>query len=192
MANAVKELARAMATPCKGDMESPKRLGRYLRGKPRLVQWFNWQPAVDTVVTYSDVGWVGCKATRKSTTGGCIKTGARTIKAWNTIQFLVALSSGESELYASLKAAAETLGVISMAKDSGWELQVYGDASAALGIIHRRGLRKTFTYRQGCYGCSKLLQSKGSDLERCGESKILPTYSPSTWMKQRARPIPPH
>ena len=55
------------------------------------------------------------------------------------------MSSGESELYAALKAAAETLGVMSMLKDLHWEMEgkIYGDASAALGIINRIGLGKT-------------------------------------------------
>ena len=55
------------------------------------------------------------------------------------------MSSGKSELYATLKAAAETLGFRSMLKDLNWKVagQVYGDASAALGIINRTGLGKT-------------------------------------------------
>ena len=67
------------------------------------------------------------------------------LKGWSKTQSLVALSSGESELCASLKAAAETLGMISVMKDLGREVtgEVWGDASAALGIINRRGLGKT-------------------------------------------------
>ena len=58
---------------------------------------------------------------------------------------MIALSSGESELYASLKASAETLGVLAMLKDLGWRMhgEVWGDANAALGIINRRGVGKT-------------------------------------------------
>ena len=134
-----------MATPTMGDLTRLKRLGRYLKGKPRLQQWFVWQPKQEKLVTYSDADWAGCKQTRKSTTGGCIMVGAHSIKSWSRTQSLIALSSGESELYASLKAAAETLGVLSMAKDLNWNLkgEVWGDASAALGIIHRKGLGKT-------------------------------------------------
>ena len=134
-----------MATPTMGDLTRLKRLGRYLKGKPRLQQWFVWQPRQEKLVTYSDADWAGCKQTRKSTTGGCIKIGLHTIKGWSKTQALVALSSGESELYASLKAAAETLGLMSMLKDLHWEMEgkVYGDASAALGIINRTGLGKT-------------------------------------------------
>ena len=48
-------------------------------------------------------------------------------------------------MYAALNAAAETFGILSMAKDFKWRLlgEVHGDASAALGIIHRKGLGKT-------------------------------------------------
>ena len=54
-------------------------------------------------------------------------------------------SSGESELYATLRAAAETFGVIAMYKDFGMEVagEIWGDARAALGIMHRNGLEKT-------------------------------------------------
>ena len=71
--------------------------------------------------------------------------GSHNIKSWSRTQALVALSSGESELYASLKAAAEALGILSMAMDFEWRMkgEVHGDASAALGIIHRKGLGKT-------------------------------------------------
>ena len=141
----MKELARAMSNPSNGDWLKLKRLGRYIKGRPRLQQIFAWQLAQGMVTTYSDADWAGCKQSRKSTTGGCITVGKHTIKGWSKTQALVALSSGESELYASLKAAAETLGLMSMLKDSNWKMagQVYGDASAALGIIHRTGLGKT-------------------------------------------------
>ena len=56
-------------------------------------------------------------------------------------QPLLALSSGENEFYAALKASAEGLGMMSLLKDFNYVVtgEVWGDASAALGIIHRRG-----------------------------------------------------
>ena len=71
--------------------------------------------------------------------------GRHITKAWSKTQSLIALSSGESELYSTLKAAAETLGLLAMLKDLGWVLtgEVWSDASAALGIINRNGLGKT-------------------------------------------------
>ena len=110
IAYAVKELARAMSKPTNGDWLRLKRLGRYIKGRPRVQQVYEWQSAQGMVITYSDADWAGCKQTRKSTTGGCITIGKHTIKGWSKTQSLVALSSGESELYAMLRAAAKTLG----------------------------------------------------------------------------------
>ena len=58
------------------------------------------------------------------------------------MQTLIALSSAEAELYGPVKASSEGLGVRSLCKDFGCNLQirVYSDSSAALGIIHRKGL----------------------------------------------------
>ena len=71
--------------------------------------------------------------------------GGRLLKGWAQTQTLVALSSGESELYATLRAASEGMGLLAIAKDLGIKLrgEVWGDASAALCIIKRRGLGKT-------------------------------------------------
>ena len=91
------------------------------------------------MTTFSDADWAGCRETRKSTTGGCVTIGKHTIKGWSKTQSLIALSSGESELYATLKAAAETLGMLSMLKDLGWKLggESWRYANAAVGIINR-------------------------------------------------------
>lgn len=150
---AVKELARQMATPRRGDMQRLKRLGRYLKGRPRLQQEYCWQNAQQIMKTLGDADWAGCRETRKSTTGGCITVGAHNIKSWSRTQSLIALSSGESELYAALKASAETPGMLAILNDLGWRLrgEVWGDASAALGIINRQGLGKTRHIDTGCF-----------------------------------------
>ena len=128
IAFAVKELAKAMSKPTRGDMQRFKRLARYLKGKPRLLLNFNWQPMQSIVITYSDADWAGCRDARKSTTGGCITVGSHSIKGWSETQSLIVLSSGESELYASLKASAETFGLLAMMKDLGWRMngEVWG------------------------------------------------------------------
>ena len=71
--------------------------------------------------------------------------GSHCIKTWSKTQALTALSSGESEFYGCLKAAAEGLGLLSIMRDLGYSCrgQVYGDASAALGITNRKGLGRT-------------------------------------------------
>ena len=65
--------------------------------------------------------------------------GSHSIKRWSKTQALIALSSGESELYAALNAAAEILGIMSVFKDLNWQMEgrAYGDASAILGVINR-------------------------------------------------------
>ena len=71
--------------------------------------------------------------------------GGHLLKSWSKTQVLTALSSGESEFYGALKASAEGLGALSILRDYGISLrgQVFGDASAALGIISRKGLGRT-------------------------------------------------
>ena len=134
-----------MANPTEGEWQRLKRLGRYLKGKPRLQQIYKGQHEQTILKVYSDADWAGCKVTRKSTAGGCVKIGEHIIKGWSKAQSLIALRPGRSELYATLKAAAEGLGIMAVLSDLGWLMrgEVWGDASAALGIIHRRGLGKT-------------------------------------------------
>ena len=145
VAYAVKVLAKAMAKPTRADWDRLKRLGRYLAGRPRMQIMYEWQSTRRKLTTYSDADWAGDKQIRKSTSGGCLVIGKHLIKGWSKTQALVAFRSAESELYATLRTSAETLGIFSMAKDMGYTLAgcVWGDASAALGIIHRKGLGRT-------------------------------------------------
>ena len=70
--------------------------------------------------------------------------GKHLIKSWSSTQSVIALSSGEAELYALVKGASQTLGLISMAGDFGITLngRVHTDSSAAVGICTRKGLGK--------------------------------------------------
>lgn len=87
----------------------------------------------------------GLQVKQKIHNRGGIKIGEHTIKGWSRTHSLIALNSGEFEVYAALKAAAEGLGLLSMLNDLGWFMngEVWGDARAALGIIDRRGVGKT-------------------------------------------------
>ena len=60
-------------------------------------------------------------------------------------QTVLALSSGEAELYALVKGAAQSFGIMAMFADFGLEVSctVCTDASAAIGMVHRQGLGKT-------------------------------------------------
>ena len=141
---AAKEASRRMSKPRKGDWLLLKRVGRYLRKAPRAVQLMVWQQWPGRIETFVDSDWAGCKATCKSTSGGAMMVGRHMIKSWSTAQATVALSSGEAELYALVKGASQSLGLISLAGDMGLDMdaRVHTDSSAALGIASRKGLGK--------------------------------------------------
>ena len=88
-----KEFARAMAKPTIVDQQRLKRLARYLKGRPRLELQYRWQPRQSIVTT-----WAGCRESRKSTMGRCMKIGTHCIKGWRETQSLIALSSGNPSL----------------------------------------------------------------------------------------------
>ena len=70
--------------------------------------------------------------------------GRHLIKSWSRQQRVIALSSAEAETYGMVACSAELLGVQACARDLGMEYTaaVYADASAALGIVQRRGIGK--------------------------------------------------
>ena len=133
-----------MANPRQGDWAALKRIGRYLKGSPRLVQHFRWQKMPESVDVFTDSDWAGCRSTCRSTSGGITRSGAHTLKTWSSTQATVALSSAEAELYALTKGAAQALGFITLMADMGVQVKatVHTDASAAIGIARRAGLGK--------------------------------------------------
>ncbi len=139
---AIKEIARRMATPRTGDWCLLKRLGRYLVGTPRAKFMYYWQHIPTYLDVYVDSDWAGCKGSCRSTSGGAVKMGYHTVKTWSSTQAVVALSSGEAELYGLTKGAATALGLSSLAADFGLKMhiKVHTDASAAIGIVHRQGV----------------------------------------------------
>ena len=105
---AAKQASRYMATPRVSDWALLKRTARYLVGCPRSVQTFRWQVPPSMVTTFTDSDWAGDRSSRKSTSGGVVCLGHHMIKSLSSTQQLVALSSGEAELYAFIKGASQT------------------------------------------------------------------------------------
>ena len=93
---------------------------------------------------FTDSDWAGDRVNRKSTSGGALVLGGHTLKTWGKDQSVIAMSSGEAELYAANYGGAQALGIKSMAKDLGIEIriEILIDAKAAMGIINRQGLGK--------------------------------------------------
>ena len=134
-----------MSAPTARSWRRWKRVGRYLKQRPRLVWRFDWQAETDVIDVSTDANWCGCKLSRKSTSGGTICRGKHLIKAWSKTQAILAKSSAESELYAVVKGACEGLGISTLLKDFGEvnpHVRMHLDATAADGIIERRGLNK--------------------------------------------------
>ena len=131
-----------MASPTTLSWSRLVRLGRYFLGRPRAVLEFSWQDFAPTIDIFTDANWAGCKAARKSTSGGVAMLGRCCVKSWSKTQNTIAQRSAESELLATVRGATEGIGLISLAQDIGIKLDVrmHVDASAALGIIERRGV----------------------------------------------------
>ena len=141
---ATKELARKMQKPNAHDWRALKRLGRYLKGRPRAVMIYRRQRMPKTLHIVVDSDHAGCLRTRKSTTGMCVDFGRHTVKSHSGIQSTIALSSAESETYALVKGAAMGLSVQSLLWDWNIEVRVklHSDSSSAIAFGQRRGLGK--------------------------------------------------
>ena len=141
---AVKEAARAMSKPRRSHLGLVKKIGKYLKGAPRLVSHFRWQRQPSTITAFTDSDWAGCSRTARSTSGGVVTIGEHTIKTHCRQQKVVALSSAEADLYAMVSASAEALAMVAYGRDVGLDLkcELYCDSSAALGIAQRAGIGK--------------------------------------------------
>lgn len=139
---AVKEVARGMANPRAQDMDKLIRLGKYLLGKPRYVMVFTKQRDVHAIHSFGDSDFAGEIETRKSTSGGSCCIGDHTVKSWASTQSIIALSTGEAELYAINRSAAIALGLQSLMYDLGvsLDIKIFTDASTGKSIASRRGL----------------------------------------------------
>ena len=138
-----KELARDTQKPTEQSMTNLKRLGRYLKKRPRLVQLFVEQASTAGVVrldVYGDSDHAGCLKTRKSTTGMVLMRDAHCLKVSSHTQSTI--SRGESEYYGIVKCAAIGLGARSMLSDFGMcaDVVVRTDSSSGLAVGSRRGL----------------------------------------------------
>ena len=145
IAEATKSLARHMKAPNEAAWSDLKRLGRYLRGKPRLVYEYHPQRFQKDLTVYCDSDHAGCLITRRSTTGIVTMHGSHCIKHSSNVQTTVSLSSGESEFYAIVKAGAVGLSQQALLHDWGIKvnLRVLSDSSAARGTCSRQGLGQT-------------------------------------------------
>ena len=148
-----------MRSPGKADLEALRRLGRYLLDSPWVVYDFQWGSVGDQLVVYADTDFAGCRAARRSTSGGCALWGGKLVKHWSTTQKAITLSSGEAELGGVVKAASEALGLQSVAEDLG-----VTDSSAAVGICRRAGIGRVRHLAVGQLWIQELVRDEVVDL----------------------------
>ena len=174
---AAKELARAMQEPAASDFDALKRAARFLLSFPRTVQDFPRQLEVPTKITcFSDSDHAGCLKTRRSSSSVKVFYGRHLLRSSSTTQTVVALSSGESEFYAAVRAASTGIGAVSMLRDLGRDLEnpvevkvkhqdnpcleIRADASAGIGIASRRGAGRVRHIATPTLWLQKLIQDK--------------------------------
>ncbi len=178
LSQATKELCRRMSSPRAADLRALLRVARYLVGAPRLVYEYPWQRG-PVLRAYTDSDFAGCVHMRLSTSGGAALLGAHLLKHWATTQKKITLSSGEAELGAVVRGFSEILGLQSVARDLGVELQpeVHADSSAAIGICNRSGIGKVRHLAVAQLWVQDLVRSK-----RCRLYKVLGTQNPADLM----------
>ena len=137
-------LARGMASPRQSDFVRLKRVAWYIKAHPRLVVKFEFQPETQELVLMTDSDWANDARSRKSHSGGVIKLGGHLISHWSRIQPVIALSSGEAELYSGVTGMSRFLGLVHLARDlrgNDWgSLSHHVDAAACKGMLMRRGV----------------------------------------------------
>ena len=67
-----------------------KEIGRYFKGRPRLVLRFDWQFGQDVIDVHSDANWAGGKRSRTSSSGCTIAIGSHLIKSYAKTQAVIA------------------------------------------------------------------------------------------------------
>ena len=105
---------------------------------------YKYQKLPWKVIVWSDSDFAGCQRTRRSTSGGVVMFGGHCLKTYASTQPLIALSVGEAEYYGIVKGGCTGLGLQSLFKDLGVdvEVQINTDSSTGKSVASRRGAGK--------------------------------------------------
>ena len=150
--NSVEELMREMASPRAKDLIALKREDRYTFTYLRKACRYLWTPS-DSNIEVASQTLPDVLRRRKSTVGGVVLWSGQFVKAWakTKAKGVRALSSGESELVAIVRAATESLGLQSILSDFDLcsHVAIKSDATAAIGTVHRLGFGKVRHFAVG-------------------------------------------
>ena len=122
-----------------------QRLGRYYEGKPVMVWCYPLQELPNGIRVDGDGDWAPTtELLRRSTSGGAVRYGLHTWDCYSVTQATIALSSAESEFYATGSATARGLQckVYLSETERPCELDVYSDSTAGRGMCQRTGVGK--------------------------------------------------
>ena len=132
-----------MSKPTIRDQEKLRRLARYLQAKPRATTSYYWQDTTDEVSVFTDSDWANDARSRRSHSGGVIMRGGHLLSHWTRIQSVIALSSGEAELYSCVLGVTRALGVLHLGRSIWGEhwghLAHFVDSAACKSIVFRKG-----------------------------------------------------
>ena len=126
------------------DLTALNRVERYTVKYSRMTCRYAWNELDRNIAVFGDENFAGRNSTRKSTVGKVAMWSGQFVKAWSKTMGVLALSSGESELAAVVRAATEVMGLQPILKDFClWgHVAIESDATAAFGMVHRLGLGK--------------------------------------------------
>ena len=103
------------------------------------------------------------------------------IKSWSSSsQLVIALNSGEAEFYYLVKTATPAKGLRSLMRDFELEVDttIHADSTAALGMVHRKGVGKVRHIESNTCGYKTKCTGKDCPCTRSAHETILPTCSP--------------
>ena len=159
-------------------MQTLKRLGRYLKGRPRVVQRFVRQREPTRIDAYGDSDNAGDPESRRSTVGQIIMLGQHTVKHSCNLISQIGLSSVENEYYAITSVSATGLGIQSLLRD--WHLEMsltlHTDSSAAQSFTARRGLGKMKHIQTRFLWTQERVAAGHLKLVKVHTKKIMQTY----------------
>ncbi|CAK0875513.1 unnamed protein product, partial [Prorocentrum cordatum] len=152
-----------------------QRLGRYYEGQPVLVWCYPLQGTPEGIRVDGDADWAPTsELQRRSTSGGAVRYGDHTWDCYSVTQSTIALSSGESEMYATGSATARGLQCKTYLIETQrpCNLKIYSDSTAGRGMCSRVGVGKVRHLELRYLWIKERLRLKAFELHKEDTSKM--------------------
>lgn len=141
------QLAQDNSSPKAISAARMKRVARYMLGTQDYAIIYAFQDEPTAITCQVDGDWSG-ELTCRSISAGVLLHGGHLLESWSVFQKVCSLSSAESEFYAIGSGAARGLMIKNVIcemrelakRDTGIELDIDTDSTAARGMIHRHGV----------------------------------------------------